>query len=217
MKVDHLLQQTGWFKGLSKESREALAAVCSRKTIRKKEILFSEGQNGQALFLLAQGNVQLHKTGPDGRETIIRVVKPGEIFAEVILFEKDSYPVTAVALKSGVVYQLPKNRFNELLAEETFRTDFIRTLLEKHRYLAAKILQITTYDVRDRFFLFLKEQFGSAEEMAPGLSKKAIADAIGATPETLSRLLRRLRHEGVLSWKGRKIRLRKGFWKNREF
>jgi len=213
--VEALLKQTDYFRGLSQESREALAAICIRKTAKKKENLFLEGSKGAALFLLAQGAIQLHKTTPEGKEAVIRVIKPGEIFAEVILFEKDRYPVTATALGNSVLYAIPKSRFHSLLEKEDFRADFIGNLFEKHRYLTNQLVRLNTADVEERFFSFLREQYGEKEVITPTISKKDIAAAIGATPETLSRLLLKLRKKKILEWKAKEIRLKQGFWRNR--
>lgn len=213
MAIEALLRRTDYFQGLSPGSREALAAICIRKSAKKKENLFLEGSRGAAMFLLAQGAVQLHKTTPDGKEAVIRVIKPGEIFAEVILFEKDRYPVTATALRNSVLYVIPKTRFHALLCREDFRGDFIRNLFEKHRYLTDQLARLNTANVEERFFLFLREQYGEREIITPTISKKDIAAAIGATPETLSRLLLRLRKKKLLDWKNKEIRLKKEFWK----
>jgi CRP/FNR family transcriptional regulator len=217
MKIDYLLEQTTWFKGLSPDNRGLLASACTRKRIRRKEIIFMEGMHGEALFLLAQGSVQLYKTGPGGNDVMIRIVKPGEIFAEVILFERDKYPVTARALKDSIVYALPKQKFHEMLAGVDFRSNFIRLLMEKHRYLTERILSLNADDVETRFFKFLRDQFGMLEAIHPGMSKKEMASAIGATPETFSRLLLKLRRESALRWEKKDIVLRKNFWKEKEF
>jgi CRP/FNR family transcriptional regulator len=148
---------------------------------------------------------------------IIRIVKPGEIFAEVILFERDTYPVTARALKDSIVYALPKQKFHEMLEGKDFRTNFIRLLMEKHRYLTERILSLNADDVETRFFKFLRHQFGPLDEIQPGMSKKEMAHAIGATPETFSRLLLKLRRKRLLYWQKKEILCSKNFWKKLEF
>ncbi|HNV86509.1 MAG TPA: Crp/Fnr family transcriptional regulator [Candidatus Omnitrophota bacterium] len=205
MPIETLLKQTDFFLGLSSESRDALAAICVRKALKKKETLFREGMSGTALYLLAHGAIQLRKTTPDGREAVIRVIKPGEIFAEVILFEKDRYPVTATALKNSVIYAIPKSRFHVLLNREDFRSDFIRGLFEKHRYLTNQLTRLNTASVEERFFFFLREQYGEKALIVPAISKKDLAAAIGTTPETLSRLLLKLKKKKLLEWKDKEI------------
>ena len=152
------------------------------------------------MFLLARGRISIHKLSPEGSETVIKVLKPGEVFAEVILFEKKFYPVTAVALTDVLVFKLLRRDLLSLLRQEDFRNDFIAMLLRKQRYLADKIQQLTSQDVAQRLRTFLLEQYGEAQIQAD-INKKQLAAAIGATPETLSRLLQDLKRRKCLVWK----------------
>ncbi len=217
MEIDkkEILSRTNLFENISQRNIAALAEICMPKHCDKRATLFREGEKGSALYILVTGNIQLYKTGPDGREIVIRVIKPGEIFAEVILFEKDCYPVTAVALKTSMVYTIYRKDFTSLLKNEDFARDFFGTLMKKMRYLAQKIQYLSSHDVEDRLFLFLEEQYGALERIVPTISKKDIAMAIGTTPETLSRLLLRLKNEDKLFWEGKKISIPLSVWRGR--
>lgn len=195
------------FQSLSDHSKEQLADICLSREIRKKKLLFMQGDKGTAVYFCITGSVQLYKTTPDAQDVVIKIVKPGEMFAEVILFEQERYPVTAVALQEGLVLMLPKAQFDCLLMNMSFRNDFIGNLLGKLRYLANQVQYLTAHDVESRFFLFLKEQYGDKNEFKVNLSKKDISAAIGTTPETLSRLLVKLKEENKLVWKGKVVRL----------
>ncbi|MFC1468099.1 Crp/Fnr family transcriptional regulator [Verrucomicrobiota bacterium] len=210
--INHHLAAASLFKGLSSESREKLASLCYGEKIAKKDLLFFEGERGSAFFQLVSGRIQLHKTNEDGKETVIRLIRPGDIFAEVILFEQDVYPVTAVAIENSEVIRLPKRDTLALLNEEHFRNEFIADLLQKQRYLTQQIQRLATYDIEERFFLFLRDHYGKTHTVKSGLSKKDIAAAIGATPESLSRLILRLQKREVLDWKGKEIKIAPGFW-----
>ena len=139
MDVGKYINQSSFFRGLSEEHRCELAAICSLKGMRKREYLFHEGEKGSCMFLLVGGNMQLHKNTEDGREVVIRVIKPGEVFAEVVLFEKERYPVSARAVTEARVLVFPRQEIHRLLAEESFRNDFIALLMAKQRYLAERI------------------------------------------------------------------------------
>lgn len=208
MQTIHLIGQASFFKGLEPESRRALAGVCQMVALKKRATLFREGENGVAFFLLVQGRVQLHMTAPDGRETVIKAIMPGDVFAEVVLFENSRYPVTAIALTSGLALRILTHDIHHLLREDAFRRDFIASLMRKQRYLANRIHQLTTMCVEDRLIAFLREQFGPGDHLSVTITKQEIARAIGTTPETLSRLIRRLGQAGTLVWRGRSIRLR---------
>jgi CRP/FNR family transcriptional regulator len=212
MDITELLKQSDFFKFISASSRAAVAAICIPKVLQKREMLFMEGEKGQAMFLMAQGAVQLFKTSAEGKEVVIKLVRAGEIFGEAILFEQELYPVSACALTPAEVFLLPRRQFDCLLEEEGFRRDFLAMLLAKQRYLADQIFRLSALDVEQRFFHFLREQYGEREEYRIDVTKREVAAAIDALPETLSRLLLKLREEGVVRWDGGALHLRKGFW-----
>jgi len=109
---------------------------------------------------------------------------------------------------------IPKHQFYCLLADENFRNEFIGTLMKKMRFLADQIRYLTSHDVEDRLLMFLEDQYGRLERIKCSLSKKAVAAAIGTTPETLSRLLLRLKSEGKLHWQDSKITVNPATWMN---
>jgi len=207
MNIELFINQAPFFKGLTEEHRRELAKIGIVKTVKKRDYLFHEGEQGNSMFLLGEGNIQLHKNTEDGREVVIRMIKPGEVFAEVVLFEKERYPVSARAVTQAELLAFPKAGIHRLLAEESFRSDFIAMLMAKQRYLTERIQELTTKDVEERFFAFLRNQYGEKEIIHTPLSKKDIAAAIGTTPESLSRLILRLTESQVIDWKGKEIRM----------
>jgi CRP-like cAMP-binding protein len=202
-----LLGRSDFFKSLKPANQRRLAEICVPKSLRKREILFQEGDEGQSLYFCARGSIQLHKTAASGQEVVIKVIRPGELFAEAVLFEKQRYPVTAVALETGFVYRIPKTEFQRLLDDREFRDDFIANLLVKLRYLADQVQVLTSLDVEGRLFRFLEDRFGNSGDIPTALTKKDVAAAIGTTPETLSRILQKLADSDRLSWKGGRIRI----------
>jgi CRP-like cAMP-binding protein len=212
MDIYQIIDHAKFFEGISQTSKEILSKHCMPSHRRKQFILFHESEPGEAMFLLVRGRISLHKLSPDGREVVIKVIKPGEVFAEVILFEKKFYPVTAVALTEVLVFKLLRRDLLEMLRQEDFRNDFIAMLLRKQRYLADKIQQLTSQDVEQRLRTFLIEQYGKREQIQAEINKKQLAAAIGATPETLSRLLQDLKNRNCLIWKQGTITISSSFW-----
>ena len=213
MNIELFVNESPFFKGLSAENRKELAEIGTFKQVKKRDYLFHEGDKGSSMFLLVDGNVQLHKNTEDGREVVIRVIKPGDVFAEVVLFEKERYPVSARAVTHAGLLVFPRGGIHRLLAEEGFRNDFIAMLMAKQRYLAERIQELTTKDVEHRFFTFLRSQYGEKETIFTPLSKKDIAAAIGTTPESLSRLILRLTEDEIIDWQGKEIRILSNPWK----
>ena len=207
-----ILARTRFFRQMSAESLEALAAICQPRPTERRQRLFGEGEPGAAIYVVATGKVRLYRTNVDGREVVIKIVGAGEVFAEVILFETERYPVSAQVLEPGLVHRVPRSDFLRLLDGKTFRDDFIAMLMRKQRYLVGKVQELASSDVEARFRTFLREQYGGRDHFAIALSKKDVAGAIGTTPETFSRLLRRLDEDGLLSWAAGSVRVAPAFW-----
>jgi len=208
-----VVDSSDFFLAATPAARAALAAICIPKVLRKREFLFHEGDRGGAMYLMAQGLVQVFRTSADGREVVIKLIGPGEIFGEVVLFERDTFPASAMALTASEILLIPKKQLQCLLDQQGFRNDFIAMLLSKQRYLADRIFSLSAVDVEGRLFRFLRETYGEREEYGVDITKKDVAAAIGVLPETLSRLLLKLKEDGVLFWDGELLRLRRGFWK----
>ena len=195
MSVLDLLKKSGFFQDLSEENKNLLQKLWISRKFNKNEHVFLEGDSAKEIYLVSQGSIQLYKTNLEGKEAVIKIVSEGELFAEVVLFEQDKYPVNALSLSKCHVYALPKEGFMQLLDDISFRNDFIKTLMKKQRYLADRIFYLTSFDVEARFFRFLTEQHGISDKYNLSISKKNLASAIGTNPETLSRLFARLQKE----------------------
>ncbi len=207
MDIAGLLRNADLFKGMNDEFIRKFSSGGHLRGLNKGELLFAEGTRGASFFMLISGGIRLFKTSADGNEIPVRLVNPGEIFAEVILFEIETYPVSAVAVLNTEVFIIERSFFLELLDEKTFRNEFIANIMRKQRYLTERIMYLTTYDVEMRFFRFLVDRYGRQESYRVDMSKKEIAAAIGTIPETLSRLILRLKNSGIIHWEGAQLRV----------
>jgi CRP-like cAMP-binding protein len=205
--IGEFLVKSEFLGALSPDHRSRLETICRFRDLDRHEILFHEGERGEALYLCLSGSIRVYKSAASGQEVVLKVVKPGELFAETILFEIDRYPASAVAMEKSRVAVLQKPRFQDLLENPGFRADFITCLMGKLRHLADRVKLLTIADAETRLFRFISDRYGSLTDIRTALSKKDVAAAIGTTPETLSRLLQRLRAEKRLIWEGRRIRV----------
>jgi len=217
MDAKDTFMRTALFRDLGVESLARLAEGSRRLEVARGEHLFLEGDEGRDIFVLAEGGIRLYKLAEDGQETTVKLVEPFEAFAEIAFFDDGRYPVSAVATKYSVVQAVSGTAFQALLGDRVFRGEFISTLIGRIRYLSQRIHYLTAYDVEQRFFRFLYEQCGASDTCTLEIPKKEIAAAIGTVPETLSRLILRLRERGDIEWKGSRIRVRDGLWEEQGY
>lgn len=214
MELRDILRQTELFRGMGDDALGRLMAKGRQKGFGQGATLFVEGTKGGEFFLLVEGEVRLFKTSPEGQEIVLRIIRPGQVFAEVVLFENPVYPASAVAMSPVKVFCMERSSFAELLDEREFRNEFIAMLMKKQRYLAERILYLTSLDVEERFFRFLIEHYGVMGAYTVDMAKKDLASAIGTIPETFSRLINRLRGLGVITWEGNTLTVRKDYLEN---
>ena len=93
--MDDVLRRAPLFAALDDEQAAELRASMSEVTLARGDALFHEGDPGDRLYVVTEGNVKLHRTSPDGRENMLAVLGPGELIGELSLF--DPGPRTATA------------------------------------------------------------------------------------------------------------------------
>ena len=176
---------------------------------RRFASLFSDSSPSDSLYFLDSGLVKIFKRGEDGKEIILRIVAPGELFGEESLSSDESRDlrnVSAEILHEGVIYVIPRTVF---LAWGENRTQVWRlvaeTLALRQRDLEKKIELLCLHDVEYRILYYLGElaaMVGSrsdgVQEYSIPLSQSELASLIGATRETTSTTLNSLARRGLV-------------------
>jgi CRP/FNR family transcriptional regulator len=190
---------------LSSEHQERLAIGSRLRQMDEGQFVFNQGTEGNHFYALCRGSVKVYRTSPDGRDAVVKILGPGEIFGEVILFRPIPYPANALCLAETALIEIDRSRLLAMLEESGFRLDFIAVLMEKLQYLNQRVYMLGALDVEERFFLHIISNYGILDEYELDLSKKDLASAIGTVPETLSRLLNRLKARGTIAWEGNRF------------
>lgn len=189
-----------FFGGMSDDLAARMEKMAKPESFARDEMIFFEGDRGDRFFFVSEGLVKIYKSTESAREVVLRHIRSGEMFGEVILFESANYPVNAVAMRDTAVYSIRRDMFMKMLGEQEFVRFFTGNLFRKMRYLADRVTFLNAYDVEERFFLFIDEHFGLKPRITMDLTKAELAEAIGTIPETMSRLLARLKQKELVSW-----------------
>lgn len=176
----------------------------------KKEIFFFEEQEGEKIYFLTSGMVKLYKTNEEGKEAIIHFVRPGELFAEILLYLKNRYPVTAVAIENSTALTIDSKKLFEVIKQSPeISMKLIGTLAQRIKYFVNMVENLTLSDAQKRFLSYLKNLSAKKNSKIFTLpaSKADIALLLGIAPETFSRLLKKMSEEGILKVDGKEITL----------
>ncbi len=209
-KLSALLARTPLFRGLSPEDLEALRAIGRGRALRRGEVLFLEGVPAEGFFLVVAGRVKLYKMSAGGKEQILHVHGPGEVFAEGVLYEGAVYPASAAATEDARVVLFPRRRFQRLLAERpVLATNLIARLGSRLRQLADLVEDLSLKEAPSRLARYLLElpsrQGAGGPVVTLRIPKGELASLLGTRRETLSRLFRKLSDAGLIEVRGSRI------------
>jgi CRP-like cAMP-binding protein len=208
MNLSFLLRSCKLFSGLDERELDAVQQISARKEYRKGQIIFSEGEPSRGFCVVVSGAVKIFRTGPDGRERVLHVVEAGDSFAEAAMF-MENYPASAEALAAATVVCIEKNGFKQLLARDPkLSFKIIGALVRWLRQMRDALTDLTLKEVPARFasyVLSLPAEPGKPIKIS--ISKTTVAQMLGTTKETLSRLLHRLAEHRILSYRGNQIRV----------
>ena len=204
------LKESFFFRGLSEDLLTELENLAIVKSYDKNAEIFAEGQKAFGFFLILEGYVKVYKLSSKGKEQIIHLLGPGEVFAEVVLSGVDTYPAYAQVISPVKVALFEKSRFLKLIQRRPeLAMSLIGLFATKLRSLIKTIENLTLKEAGERLLHYLWElsEEGKNKTLELKVNKTHLALLLGITPETLSRLFHRFREEGIIELEKNKITL----------
>ena len=210
------LRENHLFRTLSDEQMKKLGAATTSRSLAPGEHLFEAGSPASEFYLISQGQVKLYRLSPAGQEKVIEIVRPGQTFAEALMFRDiPVYPVNAQALSKVELYAIKNRAFIEILRESVdvcFQVMADISVRLKHHL--NEIDALTLQNASLRVVNYLSHLIPScdnegSESTAITLpaAKNIIASRLSITPETLSRILHTLSSKGLISVEGLHIKV----------
>jgi CRP/FNR family transcriptional regulator len=193
------------FQGISETEAQRVASLCAERKYQKDSTIFSRGDPSNALFIVKGGKVRILSLSDKGTETIVHILKEGEIFGELLLSEEQR-AFTAVAGTDALVTVLSKGSLVELLTTiHTISKNFIRLLskrLAKVERDFGDFGHTWSYNRLAKVLLQLCEEHGKetpAGTVIPlRLTHEDLANLIGTTRETVTTQMIRFRRRGLV-------------------
>ena len=208
MNVREVLKNCPLFSGIDELAAEALSGAAVKQTRTKGSMVFSEGDAAEALFILAEGSIDLIKSTADGREQLVRQLNSGEMFAEAAMFSGTAYPATAIARTDSTLIVITKPSFLNIVKEHPEVAMAIMGAMAKLlRHLNRLVSDLSLGSVTNRLARYLigesKKRNSTTFDLP--IPKRELAFKLGTVPETLSRTIKKLTSKGIVDVKGRRI------------
>ena len=207
MNYRQILKHSPLFAGLSNSDLDALMEIARIREHQRGELLFSEGEPAAGFFVVLDGKVKVYKLSPEGKERILHIIHPGGTFAEAAIFGDGLYPAYAEPLQVAQLLFLPKDGFLDLLINNgRIAINMIAGLSRFLRQFANQIEDLTFKDVPSRLARYLMElSRGTRTTVELPISKSQLASNLGTVSETLSRTLRKLSEDDLISVSGKRV------------
>lgn len=184
---------------LTDEARSGLARRLSRHAARRGEVVFAEGEAGHTLHLILTGKVKISRAAPDGRENVLAVLGPGEVFGELSLFDPGPRTATATALSDLDYASLDHADLRPWLGSRPEAAEMLLQVLARRlRRTNSALADLVFVDVPGRVakaLLDLAGRFGSPDAATDGirvdhgLTQEELAQLVGASRETVNKAL----------------------------
>ena len=165
------------FAELPGDDLDALASACRIRRFRRGEVIFHQGDPGDALHVILTGRVKISSPSETGVEAILTTLRPGEFFGALAIIDGAPRSATATAVDPTETLVLPRDRFRQLLNERTEVRDLVFTRL------AGELRRLTNH-VEELHFLDI------AGRLASQLARMAEAQVAAADDEGEERMIR---------------------------
>ena len=191
------LAKHGLFAELPAADLRDLSACLRRRRCARGQIIFAQGDPGTSLYVLESGQVKATLATPDGKELVLNVFGPGEVFGEMALLDGEPRSADAVAQEDCQLLVLQREEFVRFLeAHPRVAVSLLAVLSRKLRHTTQQVQDVAFLDVPARLarvLLELSETRGTPTARGPGktfrVTQAELAGMIGATRESANKWL----------------------------
>ncbi|NOK57562.1 MAG: cAMP-binding domain of CRP or a regulatory subunit of cAMP-dependent protein kinase [Chloroflexi bacterium AL-W] len=185
-----------FFTPLDEQTLADTARQMQRCTYRAGDHIVLEGEQTPGLFFVQRGRVRLSCTAPDGREQVLALVKSGEMFNVVPLFDDHPNPTNARAMSVVYTLLLPQKGLFQLISQHPdLARALLREMAEQLRELMVLVEDLAFRSVRERL---ARQLLYEAEEGPAELTHQELAERTGTVREIAGRALRQFAQEGLV-------------------
>jgi CRP-like cAMP-binding protein len=201
--------------GLDDDAAQSLLSSMTPLRMERGDVLFHEGDRGDRLYIIAEGKIKLGRSSADGRENLLAILGPGEMFGELSLFDPGPRTATATAVAETQLLALGNDQLQEYLTQRPrVATTMLAALARRLRRTNESLADLVFTDVPGRVakaLLDLSKRFGRPTEdgimVSHDLTQEELAQLVGASRETVNKALADFATRGWLKLEARAVLL----------
>ncbi len=195
--MDEVLAKAGLFQGVAPEAADALASSLTYADFPRGTNVFVEGEQGDTLYIVLTGKVKVGRKAADGRENMLSVMGPSDMFGELSLFDPGPRTATATVVTDARLASLAHASLRPWITDRPeIAEQLLRVLARRLRRTNDALADLIFTDVPGRVakaLLGLSERFGTQEadglRVHHDLTQEELAQLVGASRETVNKAL----------------------------
>ncbi|MFC2065537.1 Crp/Fnr family transcriptional regulator [Chloroflexota bacterium] len=193
------LNTNSYLTGLNPAELDSIRKLIFEKAAERGKLVLFEGDSAEVLYWVVSGVVKVFKTSADGKEQILRLVRPGESFNDVPVFSGGSNLASAEAIMPVVLYGIKKSDVEVILKSYPQLTpNVIRVLSQRVEHLVSLVEDLSFRHVTNRVAKILLEHAGGGSGQGTRLTQQEMAAMAGTARETVGRSLKSLEADGMI-------------------
>jgi CRP/FNR family transcriptional regulator len=194
-----IIKSIPYFTGLSSAELDSISRYLFEKKAERGEAILFEGEPAEAMFFVASGAVKIYKTSVEGKEQILSIVRPGNAFNDVPIFDKGLNPTSAEAMGPVTLWGIKGSELEIILGEyPQVVHNVIKVLAERVRQLVSLVEDLSFKRVIGRVARILLEQASDGSGSGTHLTQQEMAAMAGTVREVVARSLKTLEDEGTI-------------------
>jgi CRP-like cAMP-binding protein len=168
------------------------------RRVRRGDILFRQGETSHRAYVLLEGTASLVRTAPKGHRIALALLRPGDTFGFIDLFGRADQTYTAEIVEEGRVLSWPRETMRQMIAlHPVIMTNALRVMACRIQAYWLRLEDLSTVPVERRMARTLvRLTNGTSRKVS--LYHRDLAEFVGTTPPTLSRILQRWRRRGLV-------------------
>ncbi len=188
-----------YFAGLDESGLNTIRRHIYKKSAERGELLSTEGGQADVLYFVVEGAVKVFKTSADGKEQILRIIRPGESFNDVPVLNGGISLVSAGAMGPVVLNAIRKSDLESIMKEHPqVAFNVIKILSRRVEELIELVEDLSFRHVTGRVAKMLLEYAGDKTDDRPRLTQQEMAALIGTAREMVGRSLKSLEEDGMI-------------------
>jgi CRP-like cAMP-binding protein len=197
-----MLQRSPLFRGLSAATQERIAVLAVQRSFRSGEIIFSQGDPGDALHGVVSGRVRISAGASDGKEIFLNIMEPGDTFGEIALLDGGPRTASATAMSPAELVSIRRDDFLGVLEREPrLALELLRLCGERLRWTSGLVEDAALLDASARLakrLVSLSQSHGqrSKDGIAVRLSQEDLATFLGVSRQVVNQYLQGWKSRG---------------------